>query len=143
MWWIKHLVRSWIYLLEKSQQVNYLYSCTHVQKISFRQMRWWVPFKRCRAKLLEESCNYLIINQSPWSFALNFTLVKTFKSNLSVDSVRKMHTSKLNKFWYWLLSFITSLCAGANCKFMQLVDIQISCGCTQAIKHSCSNHSNL
>ena len=143
MWWIKHLVRSWIYLLEKSQQVNYLYSYSSRAKDFISANALVVPLKRCRAKLLEESCNYLIINQSPWSFALNFTLVKTFKSNLSVDSVRKVHTSKLNKFWYWLLSFITSLCAGANCKFMQLVDIQISCGCTQAIKHSCSNHSNL
>ena len=40
-----------------------------------------------------------------------------------------MHTRKLNKFWHQSSSFITTLQAGANCKFMRFVDIQISCGC--------------
>ena len=45
-----------------------------------------------------------------------------------------MHTSKLNKFWHQLSSFIAILWAGANCKFIKLVNPQILCGCTQAIK---------
>ena len=47
-----------------------------------------------------------------------------------------MHTSKLNKFWNQFSSFITTLWAGANCKLMQLMDLQIPCeySTTQAIK---------
>ena len=34
----------------------------------------------------------------------------------------------LSKFRHQLSSFITTLCAGGgNCKYMQLVDLQISC----------------
>ena len=42
-----------------------------------------------------------------------------------------MHTSKLTKCLTKLSSLITTLSGGANCKFTQLVDIQISaqCGC--------------
>ena len=46
-----------------------------------------------------------------------------------------MHTSKLSKFWHQLSSFVTTFRAGANCKFMPLVYLQISCRCMyQAIK---------
>ena len=38
-----------------------------------------------------------------------------------------MHTSKLKRFWHQLSFFITTLSADANCKFMQLVDLLISC----------------
>ena len=41
---------------------------------------------------------------------------------------------KLNKFWHQFLSFITTLCAGANSKFMKLMDLNISYGCTKDIK---------
>ena len=30
----------------------------HVQRVSFPQMHRWVFFKKCRAKSLEETCNY-------------------------------------------------------------------------------------
>ena len=40
-----------------------------------------------------------------------------------------MHTSKLNKSWHQFSCFITTLWAGVDCKFMQLVDLKIPCGC--------------
>ena len=40
-----------------------------------------------------------------------------------------MHISKLSKFWHQLSSFITPLWAVVNYKFIQLVDLKISCGC--------------
>ena len=45
-----------------------------------------------------------------------------------------MYAIKLNKFWHQLSSFITLLWDDANGKFMQLMDLQISYGCAQAIK---------
>ena len=54
--------------------------------------------------------------------------------------IRKMYSKielnwiKLNKFWHQFLSFITTLCAGANSKFMKLMDLNISYGCTKDIK---------
>ena len=47
-----------------------------------------------------------------------------------------MHTSKVNKFGHQLSSFITTLWAGANCKFMQLVNLTFTSECTtpQAMK---------
>ena len=37
----------------------YLYSLALVQKIPFLKMPRWVPFKKYRAKHLEETCNHL------------------------------------------------------------------------------------
>ena len=54
--------------------------------------------------------------------------------------IRKMYSKielnwiKLNKFWHQFLSFITTLCACANSKFMKLMDLNISYGCTKDIK---------
>ena len=47
---------------EESQEVKYqitYVAIAHVQKVLFLQMRMWVPLKRCTAKPLEGTCNYL------------------------------------------------------------------------------------
>ena len=40
-----------------------------------------------------------------------------------------MYISKSNKFWHQLSSFVATFWAGVNWKFMQLMDLKISCRC--------------
>ena len=45
---------------QKSVTVNAFIAIPYVQKVSFLRMRRWVPFEKCRAKVLKEICNHLI-----------------------------------------------------------------------------------
>ena len=117
-----------------------------MQNIQFLQIPRWVPFKKYRAKHLEETCNHpnlctlklkaLVVctkTDGPCgvdTFRFNFML---FKMSWEFGIRSGKCTCKLNKLWQ-LPSFITTLWAGVNYKFTHLVDFKIYVSVYHAIK---------
>ena len=112
------MIKSWIYVKIHSKCI----AMSHVPKISFLCMCWLKSFKRCRAKLLEVACNYLVFKLNALVTSINIS----FGGEISgcFFEFRSLVCASVN--WPSIASLHQALPAGANCKFMQLWDLQIS-----------------